>query len=263
MAARGVTFNTYDLQTATIITTDIDHDTIPAQALRQYSKVRGDGVLITDKRFSVKKIKLVGRVHGTTADNMDSLLDTFRQKLLGTDTVNKDLDIDYNGVTRRYVATCVSLNINDQDGSINFSNFTAEFIATKPYGEDTTGSNIFTRSALTTAPDSGSMTATGSAPEQQITVVVEINSFTGAAVNTITVGNDTTGRKISVSRAWTALEVLTVDTAAFTVDVDGTPVDYTGAFPVFAGGTSQTFIYDDDFTARNVEVDVTHKRRML
>jgi hypothetical protein len=83
-----------------------------------------------------------------------------------------------------------------------------------------------------------------------------------AVSNTITIENDTTGQAISVERVWTKTDVLELDVANKTVKVNGTAVDYSGAFPYFAPGTHDLII-SSDFSVYKLTVTVDYYKRYL
>lgn len=262
MAIKNATFDSYDLQDANIILTKIEHDNIPAQELKRYRIVRGDGEIITDKRHGAKRILLIGRVNGSSSDDLESRLDTLREKVVGYNKINKQLVIDYNGTTRVYTAVCTSFSIDRRTGTVNFAEFQIEFVSTTPFGKAPASTNLLTSNSQTTSPNSKAITVAGTAERQKLVITVELNSFTGGAANTITLKNNETNYAISVSRVWTVADVLVVDVENFSVKVNGVEVDYSGAFPDFAPG-SRTLVYSDDFSARNVDIVVDSVARYL
>lgn len=256
------TFDSTDIQDANIILTEMSYDTIPPQELKRYRIIRGDGEVITDKRFGAKKIDLLGRITGSSQSDLETRLDGLRSALFGYGKENKLLVIDYTGGSRQWVATAIDVQVDRVHGSVNFANIKLSFISTTPFGSDTSSSSLLSSTAQTTSPNSKAITVGGTAPDQKLVITVELNSFTGASVNTITLKNNDTGYALSVSRAWTASDTLVVDVANLSVKVNGTEVDYSGAFPDFAPG-SRTLVYSDDFTARNVDLTVTNLTRYL
>ncbi len=262
MAAKNATFDSYDLQDANIILTKIEHDTIPALELKRYRIIRGDGEIVTDSRYGAKKILLIGRVNGSSSADLESRLDTLREKLRGYDKINKDLVIDYNATTRVYKAVCVSLSVDRRSGTVNFAEFQAEFVSTTPFGLAPASASLASVNAETTSPNTETLAVGGTAERQKLIFTYVLNSFTGDASNTVTFKNDDTAYEISVSRAWTAADVLEIDTKEMTVKVNGIDVDYSGAFPDFAPG-SRDLIITDDFSARNYDLDVDYIARYL
>lgn len=262
MSAKNATFDGYDLQDANIILIKIEHDTIPALELKRYRIVRGDGEIVTDSRYGAKKILLIGRVNGSSSDDLESRLDTLREKLRGYDKINKSLVIDYNASTRVYTAVCTSLTVDRRNGTANFAEFTAEFVSTTPFGLAPASASLHSTNAETTSPKTIALTVGGTAERQKLVITYVLNSFTGDAANTVTFKNNDTDYAISISRAWTAADSLEIDVENFTVKVNGVDVDYSGAFPDFAPG-SRNLVITDDFSARNYDIDVDYIARYL
>lgn len=258
----NATFDSTNLQDANVILTQIQHDTIPPAELKRYRIVRGDGEVITDKRFGAKKILLIGRVNGSTRTDLETRLDALRTAVVGYNKVGKQLVIDYKGVSRTYTATCTNISVDRRNGVINFAEFQIEFICTTPFGADTASTTLLTSTAQTTSPNSKAITVGGTAESQKLVITILVNSFTGASINTITLKNNLTNYAISVSRTWVAADSLVVDVANMTVKVNGVEVEYSGAFADYAPG-SQTLVYSDDFTARNVNITVASTARYL
>ncbi len=260
MATINANFDSTPLQTANIILMKIEHDTIPARELKRYRVIRGDGEIITDYRFGVKKVTLIGRVQGTDKLDLETRLDALRAALVGYQKIGKTLYVDYLSAVRNYTATCVGISVDRRNGVVNFAEFQAEFISTLPFGFDTAPTTLVSSVVSTTAPIDHAITVGGTSEAQKLIITVTINSFTSTPPNTITVSNLQTLKGISVSRNWTAADVLVIDTANFSVKVNGVEVDYTGAFPDFAPG-SRTLRIADDFTTRNITTLATYTKR--
>lgn len=253
-------FNGSNIQNANILLTKIDHDTIPPRELKRYRIIRGDGEIITDNRFGAKRITLIGRIQGTDKLDLETRMDAFRQLLTGFDTISKVLFIDYLSTVRNYTTTCVNLSFDRRNGTVNFAEFQADFISTTPFGYDTTATTLVSSVVSTTEPKDHVMTVGGTAERQKLIITVTVNSFTGTAPNTLTVKNNETNAGISVSRNWTAADVLLIDVANFSCKVNGVEMDYTGTFPDFAPG-SRTLRITADFTARNLTTLATQVKR--
>lgn len=91
-------------------------------------------------------------------------------------------------------------------------------------------------------------------------------SVTPNASATVGIGNDATGQQINVTRVWSPGDILTIDCSLSTntpVLVNGSPVDFTGAFPAFftpnpGGGGSGTVDYYDTFTTRTFNLSASY-----
>lgn len=82
-------------------------------------------------------------------------------------------------------------------------------------------------------------------------VTVLLNSST-----TLSIGNASTGQTIGITRALAAGDVVVIDCAAKSVQVNGVDVPYTGAFPEFKPGTNYVY-YTDGLLTRNFNFSAT------
>ena len=256
--ATGITFNGFDLQDANHITEDIDDSKPPERNLGVHTRVRRPGGIITDDTFGNKMIVVTGKILGSGVTDLENRIDTFKQNLA---LKKKELDIDWASGTRRYIATAMEFPTPRPVRGTNWANFKVTFICTE-LGKATSQSTLGSTNNNTSSPRTQTITPTGSAPDQYVVIQITLDSFTGASVNTISLKNDDTGQTISISRLWTAGEVLVVDGDSQDVTVDGVSVDFSGAFPVFPP-ESTPLIYEDDFTARQVDILTKQTPRSL
>lgn len=260
--AINIAFNSFSLQTANILTADpIQADQMPDREFSSAARVRQDGAILTYAAFRDKTITLTGKVIGTSQTDLDQRLDAIKLQLAAFEA---NLDIDYNGGSRRYVATCDGSNTTFTRISVLAATFTMTFICSSAYGTDTSATTVVSATAVTTSPKSITTSVFGgTAPYQLPTISYTLTSFTGATSNTITFANSTTGQSISISRTWAAADVVVVNTLTKSVTVNGTAVDYQGVFPWFAPGVAGTFVVSDDMTVRSGSVTMTNTNRFL
>lgn len=229
MARRTVTYNGTSLQDTTYQTQDFIHESLDGRELNiQRLADREGGKLVSDMT-APKIITLRGVVKGTSIDNLESNLDSLKQLLA---LKEKNLDIEYSSGTRRYIASVRKVTIERAHYHITFAPFEVEFVVSNPPFGKTVDTSTFetTQNFTSTGTYSGNYSFTGSAPPMPI-IKMEVNS--AANFNSVTFTNDETGHAISVNRTFTVGEILTIDTDAYSVDVDGTAVDFTGQFPEF------------------------------
>lgn len=254
----AVTYNTVDLNSGTIITTDIQDAASPQRVLSTFNLLRSGGVVLTDSNYYAKTIKVSGTIVGTSMTNLESLIDTFQATMAVQD---KNLDIAYNSGTRRYVCTPAVVTVQRPVRASNFAKFSVDFLATQ-YGKDTSVTTISSAVAYTTTVSSTSSLFGGSAPDQKVKIQLVLTAGTGLTAKHINVANASTNEAIDVTRDWTVGETLVIDCDLMTVTVDGVNVAYTGAFPRFASGTSNLDILDD-FTTRTRTITTTYTKRYL
>ncbi len=265
MAAKNIVFDGYDLQSADVIVSKIEHDNVPAKELRRYRLVRADGEIITDSRFGGKRIVVIGRIKATSSALLEYALDDFRASIVGYGKENKQLLVEYlgGGTNRVYNnATCVGFTVDRRQGTTNFGEFQLEFISTLPYGESESSVVIENNYSITASPTAVPLGFGGTAMQKPI-IELTVTSFTGASINTITLKNDTTGVGISISRTFVAGDVIEIDVPNMIVKVNGDEVDYSGAFPEFESNTSVDLVVSDDFTVRSMSLDVNCTLRYL
>lgn len=138
MAARNVSFNSNNLQTDHIFVTDIDDNSAPNRTLSLYSLGHANGSKIPYDQYSSKNITINGTIYGDSVADLDFRIDQFKSYFLGID---KNLDIDYNNSTRRYIATMESITIN-RPGGLSYAGFTVSLVCTAPFGRTTTTRTI-------------------------------------------------------------------------------------------------------------------------
>lgn len=138
MAARNISFNSNSLQTDHIFTNDIDDGSAPTRVLSLYTLGHANGSKIPFDQYTGKNITINGTIFGDTITDLDSRIDQFKSYFLGID---KNLDIDYNNTTRRYIATMQSITIN-RPGGLGYAGFTVSLVCSAPFGRTTTTRTI-------------------------------------------------------------------------------------------------------------------------
>lgn len=253
--ATNVSFDGNSLQTANILTQDIDHASIPTKDAQMYAIAHANKSVIPFVAYPSKTIKLSGVVLDSSITALDSRLDTFRAYFLNQD---RNLDIDYNGVTRRYTATVNSLSIN-RPGGLLYATFEIEFVCTQPFGQDTSTSSILSASGRTSGSytDPFTFPASQTAPWQKPVWTITFTALTASGSANVIVGNAGTGQQITINRTWANGDVLVVDTNNKLVTVNGTNVSFTGAFPEFQAG-AQNLTYSDTLTTRTFNISVVY-----
>lgn len=256
MAIQTITFDTYDMQTSAVISGDID-DGQPFERQLNMRQVLGKaGAIITNEEVGTKIIPVKGMLLGTSQANCDAMIDTFNQHMMKS---GKNLDLGYAGSTRRYVCTPrKARTIRPHRGSY-WADFEVEFEATE-YGKDTTTTTIQASSANTSASRTIAATVGGSAKEQLLRFQITVTAATGLTTKTIGIENDTTGELLTVTRTWVVGDVLIVDIASGTVQVNGVDVDFNGPLMRFEPGAHNILI-TNDFTTRTLTTVIDYIKR--
>ena len=227
-----LSFNGNDLQTYNrgtqvgINTNVIEHTNIPEKLFTLFSIANADYSAIPNIDYPSKKIKIAGTIHGSSQDDLDSRIDTFLGYFVGKD---KNLDIDYAGSTRRYIATENVTSIEREQKAL-FAKFTIEFICTQPFGRDTSSTNLFSSNNQTDASETFTPTIGGNAPYQLPIITLTIDALTGTN-DYIQISNDQNGQSmLLIGLGITAADVIVINSETREVTVNGDVVDYEGVF---------------------------------
>lgn len=260
----AITYDSNSLQTYSqsalvgIITNGIEHTNLPAKDAALFGLANTDSSVIPYVGYPSKAITITGVIAGSTSANLDSRIDSFKAYFLGKD---KNLDIEYNGSTRRYIATVNTIGINRQQKAL-WATFQIEFICTLPFGKNTSATTALTASGRTSSGYTDAYTFLGSAPFQLPLITITYSAVTGGA-SYVSFGNNGNGQGITITdQTWVASDVLEIDVANRTVKKNGVEIDFLGAFPEFAPG-AQNFSYSDGFTTRTFGITVTYSPMWL
>lgn len=267
----SISFNANSLQTFNrttrvgIITDHIDNESSPDKDIPVFGLAHSNQSTIPNENTPSKQITVTGTIVSDTANNLSTLLNTFRGYFNGK---NKNLDIGYGGSTRRYTATAKPPTITRSEDK-KYAKFSIVFICTIPFGTDTTstlaldGSTGHAGNARTAATYSDTYTFLGSAPFQLPIVTVTLTAVSATGAQQMFFGNSETGQSVTITRSgWTAGDVVIFDCVAKQVTVNGVPIDFTGAFPEFSP-VSHTMIYGDSFTSRTMNENIAYAVRNL
>lgn len=238
------------LQTTSIITQEGDHYSV-TKDVKFFPLANANGGVMPYDNYPTRVIPLSGTLNGGSIAATDALIDTFVSYLYG---LNKTLDIDYNGSTRRFVGAITRQSVK-RPGGLGYAKFDIEFTCTDAFGRDTTTTTAINQTGRTLGSYNDAYTFLGSAPFQLPVATITLSAVTGGTAQTIQWGNANNGQAIIVTRTWAASDVLVIDCVAKTVKVNGVEVAFSGAFPEFPPG-AQILQYSDGFTTRTVAINV-------
>lgn len=259
-----ITYNTNDLQTydpdtrVGIITNEIEHTKIPEKVAALFAKANTDGSAIATVNYPSKTITIQGAIVGSTQDNLDDRIDDFKAYFNGKDN---NLDIDYAGGTRRYIATVNTMSVNRQQKAL-FAEFTIEFVCTNPFGIDTSATSIESETGYTSALLTAEPTIDGSAPYQLPIITITLNTITGDG-DSIQISNDNNGQSMVLyGLGLEDDDVIVIDASTRKVTVNDVEVDYTGTFLELELGDN-SISYSDGFDTRDIDIDIDYYKRWL
>lgn len=256
--ATELTFDSNDLQTDNIITQQIKHESIPDKDAKLFAIAHANKSSIPFVSYPRRKITLAGQVIHTTISGLDSTLDTFKGYFVGTD---KNLDIDYRGGTRRYVATVNGLAIDRPQG-LTYANFSVELLCTEPFGKEIAQTVALQANGRTLSSYTDAHTFRGTAPAQLPIITITINTVTSGN-NSIAFTNAANGQGITITeQTFVANDVIVINCVEKKVTKNGNEIDFLGAFPEFAPG-ARSMTYSDGFAARNFNISVVYNALWL
>lgn len=258
----AISYNSNDLQTfnsATqvgILVNSIEHTDIPEKVAKLYARAAYDGSVIANINYPSKTVTIKGSIKGNSQSDIDSRIDTFKGYFTGKD---KNLDINYAGATRRYIATANTVSIKREQNA-TFATFTIEFICTQPFGVETSNTSITTNNNYTSASLTVTPTIAGSAPLQFPYISLTYDAISGGT-DYVMISNDNNGQAMLISgQGLVTSDVLEIDCFNREVKLNGDIIDYTGVFIELEPGP-QSLTYSDGFDTRTVDISMVYAKR--
>lgn len=188
---------------------------------------RGDGLYQTGDYFREGVIEARGIARKSTAAALDAFLDTIRKNLRHS---QGNLDYtDANGTVKRFVATVDSFEdmFDRQHYHVTFCPWVVRFRCRTPFGKARTYTSETV--SITSSPTNQTVSNSGTTKAKPLFILI----FTAASsVTAATVENTTTGESLTYTGAIAANDILAFDSENKTVTLNGTEVDYSGAFPL-------------------------------
>lgn len=254
------------LQTTTILTQDISHETAPDFAAQIYALAHQNASAIPFVSYPQRPLSIKGQIVDSTIPNVDADVDAFKAIF---NTNGQPFLVDYNGgsLNRKYIAQPNKISIDRPIGLLH-ADFEVDFLCTIPFGMDTTTTSLINTTGLTVASDTWTPTFAGTAPYQWPVITITYTAIGGSpAASTVTFGNNSNGQQISVNRTWTTGDVLVIDVSQLAlngnpVTVNGLPVAFTGAFPEMPPGAS-SLAYSDGFSSRTFNITVVYTKMYM
>ncbi len=253
-----VYFNGTSLQSITgLRITGTDTFRNPTRDLQNLSIASSDFTATTSGFFTEHKINVRTVIARSGRELLDESIGELKRILY---PINKTLQLPIAGEQRKYLNVSVA-NIGFSDVAGGYAAVDIEFVTSDPCSYSLTSSEILNVVNLTSGDKSYPIIFSGTAKQKPI-ITYTVDSFTPSTSVAVTFSNPTDGTSIEVSRTWTTNDVLVIDNLAMTVKVNGTAVDFTGNFLEWDNGNG--FInYADDFTTRQVDINVTNTKRNL
>lgn len=251
-----VYFNGVDLNSITgWRTTGTDPHRFPQREVTNYSLANSNKSVTTSAFYTGKTINVSGIIAVNGRELLDSSIAELRRILQAENAV---LQLPVFGEQRKYFkVTTKNIALKNMGGG--YVEIDIEFTSSEIYNYSITSTELLNIVNLTSGIKSYQVTVLGSGPQVPV-ITYTVDSFTTGTNRTVTFSNPTSGYSISIQRTWTAGEILIIDNRERTVQIAGEDVDFTGNYLEWTQGAG--FInYSDDFTARQVDINVTYYKR--
>lgn len=250
-----VTFDSNDLASVpglTIIGTDPHRP--PTRSLNSSEIARADLSSVASAYYKSRKIHVMAVLAAANKAAFQTALRTLEGLLQTREAL---LVFSIGGGQTEFTATKDNIMLSNEAGG--FAELDIEFFCSNPTGYAVTSTTLYNYAALVGSAYSFAVTWSGNVTQQPV-ITVTVNTLTGTS-NTVTIGNSTTGESVAVTRAWSAADVLVVNSKTKVVTVNGSAVSYSGTIPEYK--STQPITYADDFTARNIAVNIAYQVRNL
>lgn len=259
----SIKFDNVELVNSTYKPKYIRHESIPSRILALFELAREDGAVLISEKYGIKRIIITGNLKATTQSALETAIDNFKELF---SRLEKNLDIDWAGDTRRYVATCVNHNFNRDYFHLTFVPWSAEFVVSSGVGKDTAITAVLNASAINLATEhSSSISLAGSAePKPILTVKFNDANWPTFGAKGISLEGPN-GDKIIHTRAigYANQAELVFNLSLKKITYAGSETSFLGIFPVFGIGSNAYVvraggIIDQQFTGTVVAGNVNN-----
>ena len=259
----NVFYNSTQLNTITnFLVKAVDVHEIPKRALEAYKLARVNGEALVSGYYDYREII----IHCAIVAPNKSSFEVVRDTLMATfNPLNGVLQLPIAGANRQYTCS-LSDNTNWPDFGSGyasmggFANFEIHLNAYDPFGYDAT-TTALTLGTITSASTTYNATFGGTFDARPI-FTLTVNSITATGTQSLTVANLSTGLTVTITRAWTAADVVVVDMSKRSVTVNGIKVPWSGSIPLWAVGAG-SIQFTDTFTARSIAATGLYTKRYI
>jgi hypothetical protein len=255
MAGKTIAYNNYNLQTSTIVMTNLEYQTLNKD-LSISRLATSDINKFVESYVSNKRIIYSGYIKGTSASDAESKLDTLKQNVILNAVAN--LDIGYAGGTRRYSCVCQSIELESETPALDVKNIKIIFDTAEPLGLDTF-TNTVQYLAQTTNSFTKTITFSGTyhtLPTYTVTVSSESNLVS------LSIKSVETNQEIIVQKNYNISDVIEIDTRNKTVKYNGATTEYIGIFPLVNQGTNN-LEFDVSSSSHSLNIRIDYISRYL
>lgn len=228
----SIKFDNTEILDTTHIPRFVKHESTPERFVNTIDLPRENGSILINTKYGMKRITLSGILTGSSEANLDAAIDTFKELF---SREQKNLDVSWNGATRRYVATCEKHDFDRDYFNLLFVPWSATFLVSAGTGEETTETLLINAESFTTTWTDVWTFAGTAAPKPRLTIAPGTTSATCLGVELKNIDN---GQRIvvPVSGGLASGTNIEIDCRLKTCKVGGVLVNYYGQFPEFKIG---------------------------
>jgi hypothetical protein len=230
--------------TNNITVAGINYDDGTELRLNTLPVARRPGAKVISAVYQARPIKLSGTITGTSLDDVQNKLDTFKYNTSGTQL---NLDINDGIVNRRFIVSSSGPWLVPREAfSVTLAHWEITFEADDPpFGlEAVQGAatanvvNALTLSGMNSSNYTGTLSFSGSAlPDVKTTVTIA----TSGSLNAFDIVDVVGGRTLTVSGNWQNNDIVVADSTNFRVTQNNVPLDFVGQFPQWQAGSNNQY----------------------
>lgn len=236
----SVKFDNQELIGSPYITRIVSHESSADRSIITNPLSREDGSIFVSSRYGEKKIIIEGILSEVTPGDLESQIDTMLELI---SREQKNLDIAWNGTTRRYIATCKKHEFNRDHFHITWVPFSLEFVVPSGKGTETSTTKAIDNVQYdTTSEVAISPVIAGGAKPKPVITLTGSSWPTGCLGFSLT--NSDTGERFIFARnaSWGTTSVVEINCLlqkiTHTIGGIATVCDFAGLLPSFFIGTN-------------------------
>ena len=155
-----ITFNNVSLMTDPYSVRSFSSEETNNKELYVYNLARRRGGNLVNAEYQVKRFTILGTIKGDNKADLEANIDAFKALM---DQHSKNLDIEYSGSTRRFIATAAKVDVKRDYFNMTFAPFEIEFVVPDGVGYDTARTED-TATGITDLTQDETIVIGGSAP---------------------------------------------------------------------------------------------------
>jgi len=238
----SIEFDSTEIGNGTYIPRYVKHESIPKREVSALQLARDDGAVFISEKYGSKIITVIGKLTADSRSELETAIDTFKKLFSG---VEKNLDIEWEGGTRRYIATCLEHNFNRDYFHDLFVPWSAQFLVVKGIGKATSETEAINNYGFRPTK-ARTVSFLGSAkPLPTITITIGTNWS-----NAYGIKFENTDKEeetiINYSTGFTEDDEVIIDCEAKKVTLNGDEIEFYRVFPTFDIGSNNIQISAGD-----------------